>query len=53
MTNFKRLKSYGNIWSKKASFPNADIISDAINKELDEFKDAIDKKNIKEMWCTN
>ena len=56
MTNFKSVKkfmeTFGQEIKEKASFPNADIISlryELIKEELDELKDAIDKKNIKEV----
>ena len=56
MTNFESVKkfmeTFGQEIKEKASFPNADITSlryELIKEELDELKDAIDKKNIKEV----
>ena len=56
MTNFESVKkfmeTFGQEIREKASFPNDKIISlryDLIKEELDEFKDAIDKKDIKEV----
>ena len=56
MTNFESVKKFMETFDQeikeKASFPNDKIISlryDLIKEELDEFKDAIDKKDIKEV----
>ena len=56
MSNFKRVKkfmeTFGQEIKEKASFPNDKITSlryDLIKEELDEFKEAIDKKDIKEV----
>ena len=56
MTNFesvkKFMKTFGQEIKKKASFPNDKIIFlryDLIKEELDELKQAIDKKDIKEV----
>ena len=56
MTNFESVKkfmeTFGQEIKKKASFPNSKIISlryDLIREELEELKDAIDKKDIKEV----
>ena len=56
MSNFERVKkfmeTFGQEIKEKASFPNDKITSlryDLIKEELDEFKEAIDKKNIKEV----
>ena len=56
MTNFKSVKkfmeTFGQEIKEKASFPNADIISlryELIKEELDELKEAMDKKDIKEV----
>ena len=56
MTNFKDVKkfmeTFGQEIKEKASFPNDKITSlryDLIREELDELKDAIDKKDIKEV----
>ena len=56
MSNFKRVKkfmeTFGQEIREKASFPNDKITSlryDLIKEELDEFKEAIDKKDIKEV----
>ena len=56
MTNFERVKkfmeTFGQEIKEKASFPNDKIISlryELIKEELEEFKDAVDKKDIKEV----
>ena len=56
MSNFKRVKkfmeTFGQEIKEKASFPNDKITSlryELIKEELDEFKEAIDKKDIKEV----
>ena len=56
MTNFESVKkfmeTFGQEIKKKASFPNESIISlryELIKEELDELKEAIDKKDIKEV----
>ena len=56
MTNFKSVKkfmeTFGQEIKEKASFPNADITSlryELIKEELDELKEAMDKKDIKEV----
>ena len=56
MTNFesvrKFMETFGQEIKKKASFPNSKIISlryDLIREELEELRDAIDKKDIKEV----
>ena len=56
MTNFKSVRkfmeTFGQEIKEKASFPNDKITSlryDLIKEELDEFKEAIDKKDIKEV----
>ena len=56
MTNFesvrKFMETFGQDIKKKASFPNTKIISlryDLIREELEELRDAIDKKDIKEV----
>ena len=56
MSNFKRVKkfmeTFGQEIKEKASFPNDKITSlryDLIKEELDEFREAIDKKDIKEV----
>ena len=56
MTNFKSVKkfmeTFGQEIKEKASFPNEDIISlryELIKEELDELKEAMDKKDIKEV----
>ena len=56
MSNFESVKkfmeTFGQEIKEKASFPNDKITSlryDLIKEELDEFKDAIDKKDIKEV----
>jgi|TARA_E500000331_G_C16913903_1_gene564714 predicted HAD superfamily Cof-like phosphohydrolase len=56
MTNFESVKkfmeTFGQEIKEKASFPNDKIISlryELIKEELEEFKDAIDKKDIKEV----
>ena len=56
MSNFKRVKkfmeTFGQEIKEKASFPNDKITSlryDLIKEELDELKEAIDKKDIKEV----
>ena len=56
MSNFERVKKFMEIFGQeikeKASFPNDKITSlryDLIKEELDEFKEAIDKKDIKEV----
>ena len=56
MSNFERVKkfmeTFGQEIKEKASFPNDKISSlryDLIKEELDEFKEAIDKKDIKEV----
>ena len=56
MTNFKSVKkfmeTFGQETKEKASFPNDQIISlryDLIKEELDELKEAMDKKDIKEV----
>tara|TARA_B100000963_G_scaffold344589_1_gene347584 strand:+ start:3659 stop:4030 length:372 start_codon:yes stop_codon:yes gene_type:complete len=56
MTNFKSVKkfmeTFGQEIREKASFPNEKITSlryDLINEELEELKDAIDKRDIKEV----
>ena len=56
MSNFESVKkfmqTFGQEIKEKASFPNDKIISlryDLIKEELNEFKEAIDKKDIKEV----
>ena len=56
MTNFERVKkfmeTFGQEIKEKASFPNEKITSlrhDLIKEELDELKEAIDSKDIKEV----
>ena len=56
MTNFESVKkfmeTFGQEIKEKACFPNDKIISlryDLIKEELEELKEAIDKKNIKEV----
>ena len=56
MTNFESVKkfmeTFGQEIKEKASFPNDKITSlryDLIKEELDEFKEAIEKKDIKEV----
>ena len=56
MSNFKKVKKFMEIFGQeikeKASFPNDKITSlryDLIKEELREFKEAIDKKDIKEV----
>ncbi len=56
MSNFERVKKFMEIFGQeikqKASFPNDKITAlryDLIKEELDEFKEAIDKKDIKEV----
>ena len=56
MTNFESVKkfmeTFGQEIKEKASFPNDKITSlryELIKEELDEFKEAIDKKDIKEV----
>ena len=56
MSNFKKVKKFMEIFGQeikeKASFPNDKITSlryDLIKEELKEFKEAIDKKDIKEV----
>ena len=56
MTNFESVKkfmeTFGQEIKEKASFPDDKITSlryDLIKEELDEFKEAIDKKDIKEV----
>ena len=56
MSNFEKVKkfmeTFGQEIKEKASFPNDKITSlryDLIKEELDEFKEAIDKKDIKEV----
>ena len=56
MSNFESVKkfmeTFGQEIKEKASFPNDKISSlryDLIKEELDEFKEAIDKKDIKEV----
>ena len=56
MSNFERVKkfmaTFGQEIKEKASFPNDKITSlryDLIKEELGEFKEAIDKKDIKEV----
>ena len=56
MSNFERVKkfmeTFGQEIKEKASFPNDKITSlryDLIKEELDEFKEAINKKDIKEV----
>ena len=56
MTNFESVKkfmeTFGQEIREKACFPNDKIISlryDLIKEELEELKEAIDKKNIKEV----
>ena len=56
MSNFDRVKKFMEIFGQeikqKASFPNDKITAlryDLIKEELDEFKEAIDKKDIKEV----
>ena len=66
MSNFehvkKFMKTFGQEVKEKAEFPSNKIISlryDLIREELDELKDAIEKKDIKEvadaltdiLWC--
>ena len=56
MSNFKSvkkfMKTFGQEIKEKASFPNDNITSlryELIKEELDEFREAIDKKDIKEV----
>ena len=56
MSNFERVKKFMEIFGQeikqKASFPNDKITAlryDLIKEELDELKEAIDKKDIKEV----
>ena len=56
MSNFdsvrKFMKTFGQEVKEKAGFPNEKITSlryDLIKEELDEFKEALDKKDIKEV----
>ena len=56
MSNFEKVKkfmeTFGQEIKEKASFPNDKITSlryELIREELDEFKEAIDKKDIKEV----
>ncbi len=56
MTNFERVKKFmekfGQEIKQKASFPNDEITSlryDLIKEELEELKEAMDSKNIKEV----
>ena len=56
MSNFERVKkfmeTFGQEIKEKASFPNDKITSlryELIKEELDEFKEAIDKRDIKEV----
>jgi len=56
MTNFKSVKkfmeTFGQEIKEKACFPNDKIISlryDLIKEELEELKEAMDKKNLKEV----
>ena len=56
MTNFESVKKFMETFDQeikeKASFPNDKIISlryELIKEELEEFKDAIDKKDIREV----
>ncbi len=56
MTNFEKVKkfmeTFGQEIKEKASFPNDKITSlryDLIKEELDELKEAIDKKDLKEV----
>ena len=56
MSNFdsvrKFMKTFGQEVKEKAGFPNEKIISlryDLIKEELDEFKEALDKKDLKEV----
>jgi len=56
MSNFERvkkfMKTFGQEVKEKAEFPNEKITSlryDLINEELSELKDAIEKKDIKEV----
>tara|TARA_B100000941_G_scaffold240313_1_gene183687 strand:- start:400 stop:771 length:372 start_codon:yes stop_codon:yes gene_type:complete len=56
MSNFERVKKFMEIFGqevkKKAEFPDDKITSlryDLINEELEELKEAIEKKNIKEV----
>ena len=56
MSNFERVKkfmeTFGQEIKEKASFPNDKITSlryELIKEELDEFREAIDKKDIKEV----
>tara|TARA_Y100000816_G_C25625255_1_gene333666 strand:+ start:95 stop:466 length:372 start_codon:yes stop_codon:yes gene_type:complete len=56
MSNFERVKKFMNIFGQevkeKAGFPKDEIVSlryELIEEELAEFKDAIDKKDIKEV----
>jgi len=56
MSNFESVKkfmeTFGQEIREKASFPNDKITSlryDLIKEELDEFKEAVDKKDIKEV----
>ena len=56
MTNFERVKkfmeTFGQEIKEKASFPNDKITSlryDLIKEELDEFKEAIENRDIKEV----
>ena len=56
MTNFEKvrkfMKTFGQETKEKAEFPNKKITElrfDLIQEELEEFKDAIEKKDIKEV----
>ena len=56
MTNFERVRkfmqTFGQKIKEKAEFPNEKVTSlrhDLIKEELEEFKDAIDNKDIKEV----
>ncbi len=56
MSNFDRvkkfMKTFGQEVKEKAGFPNEKITSlryDLIKEELDEFKEALDKKDLKEV----
>ena len=56
MSNFERVKKFMEVFGqevkKKAEFPDDKITSlryDLINEELEELKEAIEKKNIKEV----
>ena len=56
MTNFEKVRkfmeTFGQEIKEKATFPNSKITSlryELIKEELNEFKDAIDKKDIKEV----